>query len=65
MRLPFEFKYEITGMNREMLLVALPFGSPNTGYAIRFVRPNSAFGGTSQTPETLYEILLKKILTEG
>jgi hypothetical protein len=39
--------------------------SDNTGYTVRFVRPNSAFDGTSQTPETLYEILLKKILTEG
>ena len=39
------------------LLALTSFGSYNTGYTAHSVRPNSAKGGTSYSPNTLYEML--------
>lgn len=49
------------------LLALTSFGSYNTGYTAHSVRPNSAFGGTSYSPNMLGETRYKTLtnLTKG
>jgi len=45
------------GFGHSAVLRTLPLsGSLNKVYTAHFVRPNSAYGGTSYTPKTLYAI---------
>jgi hypothetical protein len=56
-----EKKIIIEGFGAERFVASLlaltSFGSYNTGYTAHFTRQNSAFGGTSYSPNTLGEIV--------